>query len=150
MPALLACDLHVGKTHVVEGGERELLLAALGLLQTDHVGTVLRHEPRQLIHAKTHGVDVPSGDPQAHVVSKSPKKTGHGLVRGREIEVKLSRRREGMGSGTVRTARARRRNVAKVPLSTINVKGEHYGLERCKYVTILNLHWSVAAAGRAV
>jgi hypothetical protein len=65
----LAGDLQVRQTGLNEGRDGELALAALDLLQADHVGRRFAGEAGHLRGAQADGIDVPGGESEAHGLS---------------------------------------------------------------------------------
>ncbi len=59
MPALLAHDEQMGKTHGAKRLFRELARLALDFLKAQHIHRVFGGETRHLVYAQTHGIDVP-------------------------------------------------------------------------------------------
>ncbi len=64
--ALLAVDGDVHEPHATHVGQRKLAVHALGFLEAEHVGTVLRDEAGDRLDPQADGIDVPGGDRQAH------------------------------------------------------------------------------------
>jgi len=73
VPALLAGDLQVRQPGVDEGRSRKLALAALDLLQTQHVGRRLKGEANHLLGPQAYGIDVPGGESQVHAQDPAQK-----------------------------------------------------------------------------
>ena len=103
MPALLSGDLQVRQAHLPEGVHRELALAALDLLQAQHVGGLFLDEAGGLFGAQADGVDVPGADSQTHrglLAGRSRNERRPGRRASGPDSCLSCRRREGIGSGT--------------------------------------------------
>ena len=64
--ALLAGHGDMREAHRLEGGTRKLILLALDLLETEHVGVFGAHEALNEIEPKANGVDIPRGQSETH------------------------------------------------------------------------------------
>ena len=64
--AFLPVDHAVGIAERLERRVRELLLAALDLLQTQHVGPFLLEQAHDLVDAQADRIDIPGGYGEAH------------------------------------------------------------------------------------